>query len=454
MNSIFDRVLEIYQKYYICLHCLGRIFALLGTSTTNLERGNSLLLSFTMENHRKYFSRDKNYEKTAIYNLRILAENAKFIPAQKVLENEGYDYSKANLDKKCYLCNNIFLNLQIYVEKAKGIVKTIEFNSFLIGTSSNSEIINREDNFKAELNLLNSESFKSHFNRVVGKKISEELKKPAEFNNPDIIFLYSIDFENFNIELILKSIFIAGRYNKLIRGIPQTRWICKNCQGKGCEICNFSGKKYETSVEELINPEFIKETHASDSKFHGAGREDIDARMLGTGRPFILELKNPQIRTLDLDKIEKKINQINAGKIRICDLRSSNKKEVISIKFRAESSKKTYKVLVEAEKGLNLDKFKDLINELKNKFENQKISQRTPSRVSHRRADIIRKKIIYNIEAQHLKSNLFEFIIETQGGTYVKELINGDNGRTTPSFAEIFKIPLICKELDVINAEN
>ncbi|MFX1392280.1 MAG: tRNA pseudouridine(54/55) synthase Pus10 [Promethearchaeota archaeon] len=451
--NIFDKVLEIYQRYYICQHCLGRIFALLGTSTTNLERGYSLLLSITMENHRKYFSRDKNNEKTAITNLRILAENAKFIPSQRVLENEGFDYFSTNLDKKCYLCNDIFSNLQIYIDKAKELVKTIEFNSILIGTSPDSEIINREDKFKAELNLLNSESFKSHFNRLIGKKISLELKKPAEFNNPDVLFIYSISFDNFKLELLLKSLFLAGRYNKLIRDIPQTRWICKNCQGKGCESCNFSGKKYKTSIEELISPEFIKEAQATDSKFHGAGREDIDVRMLGNGRPFILELKNPQIRTLNLEEITNRINQINAGKIKICDLRYSNKKEVIRIKLRAESSRKTYKAIVEAQKNLNLEKFKDLINKLKDTFENQKISQRTPSRVSHRRADIIRKKLIYKIEAQQIKPNLFEFIIETQGGTYIKELINGDDSRTIPSFAEIFEIPLICKELDVIKVE-
>ena len=29
---------------------------------------------------------------------------------------------------------------------------------------------------------------------------------------------------------------------------------------------------------------------ATASKFHSAGREDIDVRMLGGGRPFVLEL--------------------------------------------------------------------------------------------------------------------------------------------------------------------
>jgi tRNA pseudouridine synthase 10 len=33
---------------------------------------------------------------------------------------------------------------------------------------------------------------------------------------------------------------------------------------------------------------------------------------------------------------------------------------------------------------------------------------------------------------------------------YVKELITGDNGRTTPSFSEILNAKTECNELDVI----
>ena len=160
----------------------------------------------------------------------------------------------------------------------------------------NAKIINREDRFKAEYNLLEAESFKSHFNRIIGKELMIKLNKTPDFTNPDVVIIYSFDFDSFKIDLILKSIFIYGKYNKFIRGIPQTHWICKNCEGKGCKICNFTGKRYLTSVEELVSKPFIYEAKASDSKFHGAGREDIDVRMLGKGRPFIIELRNPKVR--------------------------------------------------------------------------------------------------------------------------------------------------------------
>jgi tRNA pseudouridine synthase 10 len=205
-----------------------------------------------------------------------------------------------------------------------------------------------------------------------------------------------------------------------------------------------------TSVEELISPEFIKQSYSTKSKFHGAGREDIDAKMLGEGRPFILELKNPRIRTLNLERIQKKVNKKNKKKIKISELRYSNKNQVKAIKGNAEKARKLYRVLVKAEENITEVEFERLLTKLKIELENQIIKQKTPLRVSHRRANKIRNKKIYRIEGKYLKPQIFEFLIETQGGTYIKELINGDKDRTNPSFTQIFEYPLICKELDVL----
>ncbi len=267
--TIFDKIIEIYKRYEnsnltLCHHCLGRMFSLLGTQTTNLERGVSLLLSITMENHRIYLSKETEFKNTAIKDLKILAENANFLPAQKVLENEGLTSTISQFDKTCELCGNIFLNLQKYIEKAILTVKDKEFNNFLVGTSPDSKIINKEDKFKSELNLLDSESFKSHFNREIGKILSTSLNKLVEFNKPDIVLIFSIGHKRFDVDLIIKSVFISGRYNKLIRGIPQTHWFCKKCSGKGCKNCNFTGRIYEISIEQLISPEFVKEVQATE----------------------------------------------------------------------------------------------------------------------------------------------------------------------------------------------
>jgi tRNA pseudouridine synthase 10 len=439
--TIFEKILEIYQEYYICHHCLGRMFSLLGTNTTNYDRGNSLLLALTMEYHRKYLSKNEEHEE-AINILKILGEKAKFNPARSVLEKEGFNSFTINSSENCYLCNEIFNNISSYAKIAIQNLHDLEFNNILVGTALNSQIINREDSFKAHFNLLDAESFKNHFNREVGKELSNILNKPSEFANPDITIIFSLNFTSSEVNLLIRSIFIKGRYNKFIRGIPQTHWDCRLCRGKGCESCNFSGKQYKTSVEELISPDFVKEAKAENSKFHGAGREDIDVKMLGKGRPFILELRNPQIRTLNLEKLQKKV--------KISNLEYSNKPQVKELKFNAENTKKVYRALVSSSEGITKEKFEVKLNELKSIFGTQKIKQRTPNRVSHRRADKIREKKVYKIRGTFIKPKVFEFVIEAQGGTYIKELINGDDGRTTPSFTEIFGFPIECKNLDVL----
>ena len=109
-----------------------------------------------------------------------------------------------------------------------------------------------EDKFKAEFNLLEAEAFKSHFNRDVGKLISTKLQKPAEFSNPEVTLVYNLAFDSVRIETMIKSLFIYGRYNKLIRGIPQTHWDCRKCTGKGCEECRFTGFLGRTGLLEYL----------------------------------------------------------------------------------------------------------------------------------------------------------------------------------------------------------
>ena len=88
--TIFDKVIEIFRDKYICFHCLGRMFSLLGTDTTNHDRGNSLLLAITMDKHRAYLSQRDNHD-NASQILKLLAEKAKFTPAQSVLKKEGIE---------------------------------------------------------------------------------------------------------------------------------------------------------------------------------------------------------------------------------------------------------------------------------------------------------------------------------------------------------------------------
>ena len=131
-------------------------------------------------------------------------------------------------------------------------------------------------------------------------------------------------------------------------------------------------------------------------------------------------------------------------------MRDSNKHEVRKIKAIATFSKKTYRTLVETEKKINEGQLK----ELEEKLHDVILKQETPQRVIHRRADKVRTKIVYEVKTRQINTNQFEFIVLADGGTYIKELISGDEGRTIPSVSSILNTKATCVELDVLKIEH
>ena len=246
------------------------------------------------------------------------------------------------------------------------------------------------------------------------------------------------------VNLQIAPLFIYGRYNKYVRDLPQTRWFCKICRGKGCRHCNYTGKLYENSIEELVAQPFLKKTDGVDKSFHGCGREDIDVRMLGNGRPFVLEIKNPRHRLLELPKIEELINVQNKDIIEVNSLRFSDRNEIARIKNA--SFRKTYRIVFKSKKPINNEKLKKAIRALRSKS----IGQQTPSRVAHRRADMVREKQIYSCHIESIDGTMTTLTLEAESGTHIKELVSGDDGKTKPSLSELIGTPCNVTALDVI----
>lgn len=376
-------------KYKLCDACLGRQFAKIERGISNKERGRRL---------RKF--------------LRI-----------------------EEISNHCWLCKGLIDEIEKFAELVIETLKEYEFNTFLVGCKIDDEILKKEKEIENEY----SESIKREINREVGKIVSKKLNKPADFQNPDIVAIINTMYDF--VELQIKPIFIYGRYRKLKRGIPQTKWYCRKCYGRGCYYCNFKGKMYEESVEELIAKKFLEAFDAKDEKFHGAGREDIDVLMLGNGRPFILELIEPRKRNIKLEKLQQLINEYAKGKVEVNNLKYVDRKEIE--KLKSEKYAKVYKAVIKfKEKG----KIEEAVEKLRGKI----ISQRTPKRVAHRRADKIRKRKIIDIKIEELKMNEAVLTIEAEAGTYIKELITGDNGRTKPSLSELAETNISVEKLDVI----
>jgi len=420
----------------LCDNCLGRQFAFLGYGMENRDRGRAIKILLTMKGHRLALL--KKPEGVAL--LEVLAENGAFPMAADVLRKLKQTPKER---RECFLCEDRFNVFPSLVEKAVDMLRDYEYDTFLVGIKIPMEIEEREDEFKAKFGVEHGESMRNEFSRVIGKMLLEATGKRVDYMKPQIVILLNPFTEE--IELQVNSLFIMGRYRKLMRGIPQSKWLCRRCRGRGCPSCNWTGRMYPESVEELIAGPILEMTLGEDSSFHGAGREDIDARMLGSGRPFVIQIKRPRRRKLDLSELERIINERARGKIEVIGLKYADRETVTKIKDM-ESSQKTYRVTVEFEREVQDDE----LEKLKEALTDATVLQQTPTRVLHRRADLTREKHIYETKIKRISPNRIEMIIKCQGGLYIKELVTGDDGRTAPSVSEILGVKAQPLELDVL----
>ncbi|MFW9794316.1 MAG: tRNA pseudouridine(54/55) synthase Pus10 [Candidatus Thorarchaeota archaeon] len=440
-SRVLETTVSMLEKHPLCNRCLGRQFAWLSTNTSNEDRGHSLKLILSMIADEEIKSGNEEHGKARI---RLLAGRGMFDQAQAIADKNAIEY---NLEEHCYLCTkerqSVFNRVDKIATKAIEQIRDIEFDTFLVGTIVSPDLEDRQDELRAEHSLLHGEALKSDFSRELGKRIHGILGKDVDFEKPHLVFLY--DMIRDKVRLQINPTFIYGRYRKLMRGIPQSRWDCKDCKGKGCDECKGTGRKYPDSISEYIGVVAQRLSKGTRFKFHAAGREDVDVLMLGEGRPFVVEVSEPQIRTPDLKKLMKTINRKAKKRVQVKDLRMTSREHSQRLKNDASSNIKEYTAIIETE---SVVKESDL-QRLEREFSGTEIEQRTPTRVSHRRSDLVRKKKIYEIRLKRGPDNILEAFCKVQGGTYVKELISGDEGRTTPSIAGMLGIACVCKELNV-----
>ncbi|KAI4390003.1 hypothetical protein MLD38_002162 [Melastoma candidum] len=243
-----------------------------------------------------------------------------------------------------------------------------------------------------------------------------------------------------SIECYRDAVYFGGRYLKYSRNVSQTCWMIDE------------ERMGVTSVEEIISGCILPFCRGDKSKFHAAGREDIDVRMLGSGRPFLVEIQNarhvPSI--MDIKGIEEKINESKSKLVRVKHLKLLGS-EAWSLMREGEAEKqKQYAAVVWISRPLEdrdlctLSSFKDL-----------SIMQKTPIRVLHRRSPLEREKIIHWMKIERISGSSQYFVLHlcTQAGTYIKEFVHGDLGRTNPSIGSILGCRAEILQLDVTDVK-
>jgi len=404
----------------VCDACLGRPFADRSFGLTNAERGKGL---------------------------RVAAALA---------DDEDYD---APDPEDCWVCEGYAGTFDEWAERVAEAVDGVEFETYQVGTrvpplvEENERLLREEAGLSADA----GESFKSEFNREVGKRVGRLTGTEVDFERPDVLALLNLEREG-DVEVQVNPAFVYGRYRKLQRDIPQTEWPCRECGGSGkqlgddgeepCDYCGGSGYLYDESVEELVAPHVREAMDGSEAVFHGAGREDVDARMLESGRPFVVEVKEPGRRSPDTDSLQARINEAADAKAEVRHLALATHEMVERVKELDAS--KTYRMDVAFGDAVSSDALAEAVGDL----DGTTVEQFTPERVDHRRASVTRTREVYDIEAELDDERHATIELHGEGGLYVKELVSGDGGRTEPSLADLLGVDAEVTALDVLDVRG
>ena len=465
-----------------------------------------------------------------------------------VVEQDSHLANIREDEPLCPFCENLFEEVDLLADIIFDAIEPYDVSRLQLGARFPKDQMDEEEKLRKRLGAGGSDPLKSSLVDEIGKRLKDRLDGVTLVNDkPDVLAL--IDVLTLTVELDVRAVYVYGRYRKLERGIPQTRWPCRACKGRGCERCNHTGLQYEKSVQDLVGNPMLEIFGGTEHAFHGMGREDIDVRCLGRGRPFVLEVKEPRKRSFNAEKLADIINEAAKGSVEVSSIRPSTRSEVVRIKDTpAEKSytiRFTLEPMNEAEYAVltaPVDMTKEDVQNRSKKRRRQrrgdkgadrtkplettidvppsgpseaelkamkkpelvaladthglsktgkkdelierilaalppapavfdlpddetilkiidglngiKLAQRTPERVAHRRSDLIRKRTVFEAHSPFIEVNEegqreVEFTLRCESGTYVKETVHGDGGRTQPSVAALIKAKCNVVWLDV-----
>ena len=249
------------------------------------------------------------------------------------------------------------------------------------------------------------------------------------------------------------SVFVGARYVKHVRGLPQTPWY-ETVDGKRTRI-------QESSVQELVQAAVLRLMGSPACIFQSSGREDTDVRMLGEGRPFMLELfdaKHAFPTEAEFAAAAASVHEASGGRVSINGTFARIPREVASAKmhFDRENKSKTYAALVRLDRP-----WTDADRATLAAVKDMDITQRTPVRVLPRRALMDRTRVIHSCRVmepgefavdRELAADGHEayVAIESGAGTYIKEFVHSDLGRTEPSMCSLLGADADILLLDVL----
>ncbi|UCH71525.1 MAG: hypothetical protein JSW62_03755, partial [Thermoplasmatales archaeon] len=136
-KKILNTANKILSNYKLCDHCLGRTFAKVESGLTNQKRGKTL---------RKNLS---NFKETKVDN--------------------------------CWLCSGLLNEIQHFTDLIFDSLRGYEFDTFLVGSKVDEDILDKEQELYDYAGAELSESIKTELNREIGKILEERLDQEVDF---------------------------------------------------------------------------------------------------------------------------------------------------------------------------------------------------------------------------------------------------------------------------------
>ncbi|MDV3278232.1 MAG: hypothetical protein LYZ69_07185 [Nitrososphaerales archaeon] len=324
----------------------------------------------------------------------------------------------------CFICAGLMDRVEPVSESARRQAARYEFGTFGVGVMMPEGVQEREDEIRSTLRLKGKQTVKTQLSALVAARLAQELRKKQNKTNPDLTIL--VDFGGSQIKLQSRPLFFYGRYAKP-RGVAQRRELCRVCMGKGCESCGQTGFDTSPSVEEKVGRKLVAATGASGAKFTWIGSEDMESAVGGTGRPFVVELKNPRAR-----KVPKRfVAGGRGGRVAVSRGRILPSKPTKLPTFRFHT-----RITAIAIAKINDEE----LGELAKAFRNATV-------VFDRPNERPVSKTVYSVRAK-ARGRTLMIDAELDGGLPVKRFVSGE--LVSPSVSEVLGIQVRCLRFDIM----
>ena len=371
ITSIANSILK---KYDLCDQCLGRLFS------KQLQLSSNKLLGRKLK--KKYISKSK-----------------------------------------CYVCKNLFCNLDYFLKSMLDISSNYEFQTYSVGIMIKPSIVDRDDFIRSKYHLRGIDSIKTDVAKELIKLFTKKTQKTLDSFDPEITF--TVNLKDESCQLHSKSITLFGKYVKSKRGYAQKQQSCGNCSGMGCRVCDFHGISEFESVEGIISKLLFKKFGGTTTKFTWIGGEDKSSLVLGSGRPFFVKIKNPSKRKSTLS--DEKFDSVSIFNLKLVDTfpkKPLNFYSRIKIKISTKSQINSKK----------LKKLKDLT---------------TCPIVIYEKSGKRYEKKIFDLKYKKNSNNLFTIIMSAEGGFPIKKFVIGDD--MSPNISSLLDNSCVAQEFDFLD---